>query len=462
MWAGAIQASGPGVLLLVYLDLSIPKPALIDPSPLHLWTFTGGNSVDIPLSGTGFASTMYLDLGTQKLLVKATNPTVATFSYAGFGDNYIPPGRYTGRLVVPSNPTIASDTFSVIAENLPPLPTANRIPAGVKTLYLAGNEVSIDRDRRILYTLTYAADYQWTLAAFSLSDGTQLRSASFSRRGAALIFGFQLTRDGRFLYLADDLCRIQRFRADSLEKDLEFTFAQDAPPHLGNNPAFQIMVFEDAPESLLVATPAGRLIVYDRDQPRYYGSADFPSRMVAQMQPLVATSNFIYAMPRPNAQGLNPCVVRYAVDWFGLQPPEELCDPAVQWGRHPEMVRFLRQIVLEAGQTAVGLRNAPDPFGSPVAPAFYDTARDLVFEEAQGRLVVEQLSTGEVTGFFPALRTLTSPNPYVTTLSDPAMVSVFILDDNTIVVVTSAAPVSQPGTAKTVTVEQGWRMDILP
>jgi hypothetical protein len=139
------------------------------------------------------------------------------------------------------------------------------------------------------------------------------------------------------------------------------------------------------------------------------------------------------------------------VDAFGLQPPEEFCEPAVQWGRYPEMKRFPGALVLEAGETAVSLRWAPHIFNGMVTPHLYDTARDLAILQATGtipdpmdsirRLAFARLGTGEVIGFFPAQRTLTG------------VVSAFFLDDNTMVVVTWA------GASKLVTIEQNWQAD---
>lgn len=453
LWSAAIQPTPSLVfddLFLAHLDLAVVKPRLVEPTPLRLWV--SAFAVEVPLSGTGFASTMYLDLGTQRLLVNATTSTAATLRQAGYSDTFIPPGAYEGRLVVPSSPELTSDPFPVVVDALPPaVSPTGLIPAGARVLRFGGDDVQIDRARRILYTLNAAANNQWTLTAVDLSGGQELRSASFSRRGATRILGLELSRDGRFLYFADDLNRIQRFRTDSLEKDLEFPVDPDAPPvWRGVNLSLQIRAFEDEPESLLIATPAGRLIIYDRDRPRPYGSVDFPPRMAARMRPILATANFIYAVD-PSVPAVNPCLIRYPVDAFGLQPPEEFCEPAVQWGRYPEMKRFPGALVLEAGETAVSLRWAPHIFNGMVTPHLYDTARDLAILQATGtipdpmdsirRLAFARLGTGEVIGFFPAQRTLTG------------VVSAFFLDDNTMVVVTWA------GASKLVTIEQNWQAD---
>ena len=115
----------------------------------------------------------------------------------------------------------------------------------------------------------------------------------------------------------------------------------------------------DEPESFVVSTRAGRLVIYDGDQPRPYATSDFPSQRLGELQPLFASSRYLYArqpLGFTSAEPI-PCLARYPVDALGVALPEDICDLDRDWGRYPEMKAFGEVFALQEGNAIVDVKS---------------------------------------------------------------------------------------------------------
>jgi hypothetical protein len=193
----------------------------------------------------------------------------------------------------------------------------------------------------------------------------------------------------------------------------------------------RLLVLDGRPESLLVATPAGRMILYDRDRPRPYTTDDFPSESVTRMDPILASDSYVYAAARPDVYNPVGCLVRYPIDDLGFASPENLCNLPEDWGKYPEMKLYGGNLVLENGSGADWVLPRPDSSGNMRVFSSIDPSRDIVAfldiasfnsqtASAQYRITFRKLSTNEPIGHYPRVGTL-SPLP----------VTVVFLSDNT-------------------------------
>ena len=200
---------------------------------------------------------------------------------------------------------------------------------------------------------------------------------------------------------------------DTFSQDLKLQLVTDAPPPAGGiETRHKLRVLADAPQSLLVATPAGRLIIYDGDQPRPFTSDDFPS-FVTVMDPVLASSTYVYALQVPDPYNKVPCVVRFSVDGFGFGPAEDFCNIGANWGAYPEMKVYAGTLVLEDSSGAYGINQQPDVGGNMRIAAYYDASLDLVStlyslifqfmntSSSAYRIAFSQMSTGQPIGHFP-------------------------------------------------------------
>jgi hypothetical protein len=163
------------------------------------------------------------------------------------------------------------------------------------------------------------------------------------------------------------------------------------------------------------------MILYDQDRPRPYMNTDFPSQMNAASDPVLASSSYVYALPRADTYGPGGCLVRFPVDEWGFGPAENFCDLGANWGKYPEMKIYAGTFVLENGSGAYGFRSRPGALGSFRLPTSYDAARNISVDAVQlavdshsaepgYRLLLSQLDTGEPLGHYPA-RTLIGAFP---------------------------------------------------
>jgi hypothetical protein len=222
-----------------------------------------------------------------------------------------------------------------------------------------------DGQRMILYTARSILNGGFEIDTYDLGAQLQLASVSLPKAGASSIWDFELSPDGTLLYIVDNQFRIRRIQTDSLAVDLTFTVPSDVPGTLLDNLTLNVMPLADMAESLVITTPAGRMFLYDRGQPRAYSTDDFPPAEMQSMEPVLATSNYVYAVavakPSLNSSAVPSlyCLVRYAIDELGFSPPEEFCNLALEWGKYAEMKTYDGMMVLEAFNTARALSVAP-------------------------------------------------------------------------------------------------------
>jgi hypothetical protein len=274
----------------------------------------------------------------------------------------------------------------------------------------------VDRSRMILYTVEDIVGGGFELNSYDLGNGQQLASVSLPKSGATFLWAFELSPDGTLLYLADDQFRIRRIRTQGLRVDLTFAIPTDVPISRLAGGALQIMVLADASESLIVTTPAGRMFIFDKDRPRPYSTDDFPSKFVPSMEPVIATSNFVYAVRNrsfnPTSDQPSPCLVRYEIDQLGISPPEELCNVGQQWGKYAEMKTYDGVMVLEAFDTLRALNVTADTVSANDFLTM-DTAQNLSADwvgqtlpvndhPTAFEIVIKHLDTGEPIGHLPS------------------------------------------------------------
>ena len=321
-----------------------------------------------------------------------------------------PPGGGTQRL-----------SIYVAADRIAFAPASYAAPVRVPADYY-----QVDQANRVLYVILRTSA-GWKITAHGLPGGEALRSAEVAKGPASALVDARISAGGEYLYLFDDSLRVRRVRCDSLAVDLEFQVAQDAPPATTSRPETRqrLMVLEDRPESVVVATPAGRLILYDGAQPRPYTTADFPPITGERLLPLVATGGFVYAALAPA-----PCIARYAIDDLGFFPAEEFCDIAAAWGRYPEMETHQSGLLLRTRASTIFLSPASasvmSEVGVNVAQNVLASGEAANFDARSGaltnRLRIQRLDTGEPIGCYPP----SGGYPWI----DPGI----FLDDGTLVV----------------------------
>lgn len=231
-----------------------------------------------------------------------------------------------------------------------PSPTTTRLPAVA---------YQVDATRRLLYVISTEGASLWQLSVRSLPSAELQQTVSIPKDVGSVIVDFKLSPDGVYLYVLDSAVRIRRFRAESLEQDLQFQAAVDAPRQSRSLPEtrHKMRVLADQPGSIVLGTPGGRLILYDGDRPRPYTSADFPTTAARVLEPLFAARDYVYAGPRSDVNSRRePCLIRYPIDALGFSPPENLCNPGASWGKYPEMNDYSGSLLLANTGGTIGIR----------------------------------------------------------------------------------------------------------
>ena len=304
-------------------------------------------------------------------------------------------------------------------------------------LRFGAQKYQVDSTRNRLYTVLSFDRNTWTASVRSLPDGRLLNSGAIPKEQAANVVDLKLSTDGRFLYMTDDLRRVRRMRADTLEVDLRFEIPYDAEPPNGENELrHSIMPVPGAPESIVVATPAGHLVVYDQDHRRPYSTAEFPSAGMAVMQTVFVGSDYVYAETRRDVINIkvNPCLIRYPMDSLGLAPPEEICNLAGEWGKRQEMQVVGKTLLLVDGACAIGIdpvRNLQGTFRSFAKN--YDLGQNLgagamaatlTINNLPGlyRIGLSRIDTAEGIGHYPAQTGLSRLPTDIQFLDDGTMV----------------------------------------
>lgn len=214
---------------------------------------------------------------------------------------------------------------------------------------------AVDRAAKILYVVVGSSPDEWTLSAHRLPEMERIAEIIIPKdepKPRAAI-DLEVSAGGKYLYMLDGSLRVRRFLAGSLAMDLEF----DIPPdNYGLSGGGRMKALSDDPESIVVATRARRLVIYDRDRPRPYTTSDFPSRMFQQLAPVAATSEYVYAarnIENLPSDSSSPCMVRYPIDALGFSHPEEICAPESEWGAYPEMKRYGTMPALADGEATI-------------------------------------------------------------------------------------------------------------
>jgi hypothetical protein len=295
-------------------------------------------------------------------------------------------------------------------------------------LVIGADLFQVDQARKLLY-IVVGTGSGWVLASYNLPAGDRIQSATVGNEVSPAV-DFQLSSDGAYLYVTDTGLNVMRFRTDTLVKDLQFQIAADAPPLSSSNTVetrHKLRPLDDTPEGLLVVTPAGRMIVYDRDQQRPYTTTDFPAPGFTAMDPVLVHSTYVYALQRADVYHLVPCVVRYPLDAFGFGPPEEFCSIGTDWAQYPEMKTYAGILVLQNDAEAWAISQTPNSFGNMRLPYSCNPSQNLfAISNSLGtyasNILFTRMDTGDSVGVFPAQAALNG-----------LAASTLLLDDGTLV-----------------------------
>jgi hypothetical protein len=314
-------------------------------------------------------------------------------------------------------------------------------------LRFGAQKYQVDSTRKLLYTALSFDRNTWTVSARSLPDGRLVNSVAIPKEQAVNVVDLKLSTDGHFLYMTDDRRRVLRMPAETLQVDLRLEVPYDAEPPNGENELrHSITPIPGASESIVVATPAGHLVVYDRDHRRPYSTAEFPSAGMPVMQTVFVGSDYVYAETRKDVINIkvNPCLIRYPMDSLGLAPPEEICNLAAEWGKRQEMQVVGKTLLLVDGANAIGIdpvRNLQGTFRSFAKD--YDLGQNLAAGAMAATLTVNnfpgvyrigfsRIDTGESIGHYPAQSGLSRLPTVIQFLDDGTMV---YFEGDTVVVV---------------------------
>ncbi|MEO8659175.1 MAG: hypothetical protein ABI693_11935 [Bryobacteraceae bacterium] len=504
-------------VVIRYIDLGTPKPAITHPQELVLHALRANYVDTVTLSGHNFSLGMNLSVNGKQIPLATNSAFSATLSYRSSTTQIpgtvidLPAGNYVGALTVPAQPNPAiSDPFPVVVRNLPPAPlpftpTLNplvlsieepvypnsqvtwkgrtlplsstltgfqvEIPAdlaqgrdylvltnprpggGVQrqllSMPVAGPAVKpadapvvripawgaqVDRKAKHLFTITDATTGHWSVNSWTLPQATMLNSATVAKGDASVVVDFKLSSDGSYLYLTDDQLWITRFRTSDFVSDLHFRIHRDAPLRVPGYPEnrHRLLPLDGSPESLAVLTPAGRMMIYDRDRIRPYTTTDFPSSSLAVFDPILATTDYVYAVQRPYEFIPVPCVIRYPVDAFGFGQPEDFCNPGIVWGKYPEMKVYGGSLVLQDDQHLVAilsqLANGTLRWAADFDPSLNVASRPYLLgfdpnsRTATYYLMFSRMDTGEPTGHYPKTVPLSGLPQGMVILDDQTMV----------------------------------------
>lgn len=285
-------------------------------------------------------------------------------------------------------------------------------PAPAPRLQFNAHAFLVDRQREILYTLNQQPSPSYTLTAYQLPGGKQIASSLISIGSASAILDFEISVDGAYLYTTDDQLNITRYETNGFAKDFQVQIANDAIPgpsgEISAGQGVTVRVFADNPRSFVASTPGGQLIVYDGDQPRPYTTTDFPSAVISNFDPVLASSSYVYAITKAGTSSVTqnivmaPCVARYPIDSLGFGPPENFCNLGFEWGKYPEMQTYAGILVLADASGAIPIATKPNNLGSLRLPQSVDIAKNIVanpYDEA--RIILSDLGTGVLTGAYP-------------------------------------------------------------
>lgn len=262
-----------------------------------------------------------------------------------------------------------------------------------------------DSARRLAYGMSFGPS-TWYVSCTDLLSGRVLRSAIHPKDGATTPVDAALSTDGNYFYIIDNLLRVTRYETAGLTADLRFSIVPDAGQR-PNELRFRIMAIEDSPESLLALLPSGHMVIYDRDLPRPYRSSDFPSAILARMEPVLVTRNAVYAIGSGDTGTSRPCLVRYPVDALGFGAAEDICNPGGDWGKYAEMRRYGDRLILQGRHSAIrilpgSVNTSLDQSPSLIVPSQNLEIRSEIIVPYDGYgLRLYRLDSGEPAGIYP-------------------------------------------------------------
>lgn len=219
----------------------------------------------------------------------------------------------------------------------------HNMPWTVATLF------TVDKAKGLVYFLPSTEPRGFSLGVAKLDAPDQSRIVTVNDPPTFAVTAMDLSYDGAFVYVLDNRGGVSRYRTDTLQRDVAFSIPADLQLPYSNTRTYSLVPMKDSPETVVMTTPAGRLIVVDGAARRPYTSGDFPS-VVPQLRAILATRDFVYAVSGNVFSSSNEaCLIRYPVDSLGLGEPEQFCNLPAQWGKYSEMRRVGRRMLLTDG-----------------------------------------------------------------------------------------------------------------
>ena len=323
-------------------------------------------------------------------------PLPLTFLSNGEVEVHLPAGSLSGELRLLNPPPGGGESLMTLGSGSGGLPDPN--------VRMDVSHILVDADRGVLYAIGSDFDSgvysDWRVVAYSVPDGRILREGSVPNSAGIKFVDWQITPDGGYLYLAGDNRHVYRIATADLHTEADFMPPLDVALTSGMAQPLMLRVLPGERRSILVTTAAGRMVIYDGDQPRAYTTSDYPSKAVVGFQPLFATPTHVYAMPNLNlAVGRPPpCLVRYPYDRLGFDQPEDICDIAGAWGRWDEMKIYAGSRYLQYG-------NEFWQIAAPTSANRWVIARKVWCDTVEGmcahNLNLVDLATGSGVAFYP-------------------------------------------------------------
>jgi hypothetical protein len=341
----------PPVLFTVQPASGAGTPILYQPNP---FTFGGGYTLgpQIQLAGTGFAAGTTVSWDGAEIPVSSFTTTQITIQ---------PPAGDLSHM----------GTHQVYAANgaFQSLPVEVYIGPAV-----AAAASAYDPVQKRLYVLGATVPYTNTvnLMVFDATTGNLLNTIANIVQG---VEATAVSANGQYLYIAGNtggsLAQILRYNASSGAIDLQWQIP--APAGQTQSGITSMATPPSSPETVIVATTAGDVLIFDRVQQRPYDSisAGFSSNYVSGegYWILLASATRIYTVPANASLTNNPCWMWMNYDAFGISGGQNTCSGEPPETQHDSGVSYLTdgtrtQIIALLG---AGYSNAQYGYGPGLA-----------------------------------------------------------------------------------------------
>jgi hypothetical protein len=200
-----------------------------------------------------------------------------------------------------------------------------------------------DPNRKLIYTVSNPSSSD-AISDLVIYDATTGNSISTVTAVASSVRKLALSADGQFLYISSDtspLGTILRYNVVRGSIDLQWT----VPPMAGRSTVriASLATPPGSPETLILSTDGGQVLIYDRNQPRVFDSfsAGIPADYFSGgFSAVFATANRVYANG-VTAANSDPCWTWLDFDSFGVSGGQFRCSDDPPEVQHDSGVNYL-------------------------------------------------------------------------------------------------------------------------